>query len=270
MIEFDRVSRTYPGSAHPAVEEFSHRVEPGSTTVFVGPSGCGKTTLLRMVNRMVSPDSGRVLVRGEDVAGVDPVRLRRSIGYVMQHSGLLPHRTVVDNIATVAQLSGTRKREARERAVEMLRLVGLDPDLGGRYPAELSGGQAQRVGVARGLVADPDILLMDEPFGAVDPVVRRGLQEEILALQERMAKTILMVTHDIDEAFLLGDRIVLLGDRAHIEQTGPPEEFLTAPANDRVREFTGAEGRMLSVEERDGRVLVVDRNGRVRGVLVLE
>ncbi|WP_460490639.1 ABC transporter ATP-binding protein, partial [Corynebacterium nasicanis] len=245
MIEFDRVTRTYPGSAHPAVEGFSHRVEPGSTTVFVGPSGCGKTTLLRMVNRMVPVDSGTVRVRGEDVASVDPVRLRRSIGYVMQHSGLMPHRTVLDNIADVAKLSGTPRKVARERAEELLRLVGLDPDLGKRYPAELSGGQAQRVGVARGLVADPDILLMDEPFGAVDPVVRRGLQEEILALQERMAKTILMVTHDIDEAFLLGDTVVLLGEQARIEQVGAPEEFLTAPANERVREFTGAEGRAL-------------------------
>ena len=267
MIEFDHVSRTYPGSTHPAVEDFTHHVPAGSTTVFVGPSGCGKTTLLRMVNRMVSPDHGAVRVRGEDVAGVAPVGLRRSIGYVMQHSGLLPHRTVLDNVAGIAQLSGTPRREARERAVEMLRLVGLDPDLGRRYPAELSGGQAQRVGVARGLVADPDILLMDEPFGAVDPVVRRGLQEEILALQERMAKTILMVTHDIDEAFLLGDTVVLLGDRARIEQAGPPEEFLTAPASAAVREFTGAEGRQLRVEKRDGRSLVVDRTGRVRGVL---
>ena len=267
MIEFDCVSRTYPGSAHPAVADFSHRVEPGSTTVFVGPSGCGKTTLLRMVNRMVPADSGTVRVRGEDVSAVDPVQLRRSIGYVMQHSGLLPHRTVLDNVASVAQLGGTRRKEARERAADMLRLVGLDVDLGRRYPAELSGGQAQRVGVARGLVADPDILLMDEPFGAVDPVVRRGLQEEILSLQERMSKTILMVTHDIDEAFLLGDTVVLLGEQARVEQVGPPEEFLTAPANDNVREFTGAEGRLLSVEKRDGRDVVVDRSGRVRGVL---
>jgi len=267
MIEFDRVSRTYPGSGQPAVADFSHRVEPGSTTVFVGPSGCGKTTLLRMVNAMVPADTGTVRVRGEDVNAVDPVQLRRSIGYVMQHSGLLPHRTVTDNVAAVAQLNGTPKRQARERAAEMLRLVGLDPSLGGRYPAELSGGQAQRVGVARGLVADPDILLMDEPFGAVDPVVRRGLQEEILSLQERMSKTILMVTHDIDEAFLLGDTVVLLGDRARIEQVGPPEEFLTDPANDSVREFTGAEGRLLRVEKRDGRDVVVDGSGRVRGVL---
>ncbi|MDO5670058.1 MAG: ATP-binding cassette domain-containing protein [Corynebacterium sp.] len=267
MIEFDRVSRTYPGSSHPAVADFTHHVESGSTTVFVGPSGCGKTTLLRMVNRMVPADSGTVRVRGKDVSQVDPVQLRRSIGYVMQHSGLLPHRTVLDNVAAIAQLNGTRRKEARERAAEMLRLVGLDPALGGRYPAELSGGQAQRVGVARGLVADPDILLMDEPFGAVDPVVRRGLQEEILSLQERMAKTILMVTHDIDEAFLLGDTVVLLGEQARIEQVGAPEEFLTSPANEQVREFTGAKGRRLRVEKRDGCQVVVDSSGRVRGVL---
>ena len=267
MIEFDRVSRTYPGSAHPAVEEFSHRAEPGSTTVFVGPSGCGKTTMLRMVNRMVSPDTGRVLVRGEDVAGVDPVKLRRSIGYVMQHSGLLPHRTALDNVAAVAELNGVRRAQARERAGTMLELVGLDPSLGDRYPSELSGGQAQRVGVARGLVAEPDILLMDEPFGAVDPVVRRGLQEEILSLKETMSTTILMVTHDIDEAFLLGDEVVLLGDRAHVEQAGPPSDFILAPASDVVRDFTGADSRQLSVEVRDGRQLVVDRNGRVQGVL---
>ncbi|AJK69837.1 Choline transport ATP-binding protein OpuBA [Corynebacterium marinum DSM 44953] len=267
MIEFEKVSRTYPGAGRPAVGEFSHRVRPGTTTVFVGPSGCGKTTLLRMVNRMISPDSGRVLVRGEDIADSDPVRLRRSIGYVMQHSGLLPHRTVNDNVAVVARLNGTGRGEARERAAELLRLVGLDPALGSRYPAELSGGQAQRVGVARGLVADPDILLMDEPFGAVDPVVRRGLQEEVLAIKESMGTTILMVTHDIDEAFLLGDEIVLLGDAAAIEQVGRAEDFITAPASEAVREFTGADSRFLSVREHDGRRMVVDRNGRVRGVL---
>lgn len=267
MIEFDAVTKTYPGGAQPAVANFSHRVNPGTTTVFVGPSGCGKTTLLRMVNRMVSPDSGVIRVRGEDIAHGDPVRLRRSIGYIMQHSGLLPHRTVIDNVAIVAQLNDTTRREAREKAADMLRLVGLDPALGSRYPVELSGGQAQRVGVARGLVADPDILLMDEPFGAVDPVVRRGLQEEVLALKEQMGKTILMVTHDIDEAFLLGDEIVLLGEQGRIEQVGPAEEFLTSPASDNVREFTGADTRILSVEERDGQRLVVDRKGRIRGVL---
>lgn len=267
MIEFDDVTLTYPGNDRPAVRNFSHRIAPGTTTVFVGPSGCGKTTLLRMVNRMVAPQSGRVMVRGEDVAGVNPVALRRSIGYIMQHSGLLPHRTVVDNIAAVARLNGSTRREARARAEEMLALVGLDPALGSRYPAELSGGQAQRVGVARGFVADPDILLMDEPFGAVDPVVRRGLQEEVLELKEGMGKTILMVTHDIDEAFLLGDEIVLLGEEAEIHQVGVAEDFLLRPASDYVRDFTGADSRALSVELRDGREVVVDRHGHVKGIL---
>ncbi|GAB2497845.1 Choline transport ATP-binding protein OpuBA [Corynebacterium atrinae] len=267
MIEFDAVTKAYPGSPAPAVEGFSHRVVAGSITVFVGPSGCGKTTLLRMVNRMVSPDSGRILVRGEDIAGVDPVTLRRSIGYVMQHSGLLPHRTALDNVAAVARLNGATKSQARTRAAEMLELVGLDPDLGSRYPAELSGGQAQRVGVARGLVSSPDILLMDEPFGAVDPVVRRGLQEEILALKETMQTTILMVTHDIDEAFLLGDEVVLLGERAEVHQVGVAEDFLLRPASDYVRDFVGADSRALSVEVRDGRDVVVDKHGRVKGIL---
>lgn len=267
MIEFEQISKTYPGAGSPAIADFSYRIEPGSTTVFVGPSGCGKTTLLRMVNRMISPDSGRVLVRGEDVAASDPVRLRRSIGYVMQHSGLLPHRTVNDNVAAVARLNGMGRRDARARAAELLELVGLDPALGSRYPAELSGGQAQRVGVARGLVAGSDILLMDEPFGAVDPVVRRGLQEEVLAIKESMNTTILMVTHDIDEAFLLGDEIVLLGDAGVVEQVGNAEDFITAPASEAVREFTGADARLLSVREHEGRNMIVDRNGRVRGVL---
>lgn len=267
MIEFDNVSKTYPGSTRPAVASFSHRVRSGTTTVFVGPSGCGKTTLLRMVNRMVAPDSGRVLVRGEDISGGDAVGLRRSIGYVMQHGGLLPHRTVADNIAAVARLNGAGRTAARERAAEMLRLVGLDPDLGARYPAELSGGQAQRVGVARGLVANPDILLMDEPFGAVDPVVRRGLQEEVLAIKESTKTTILMVTHDIDEAFRLGDEIVLLGAEGTVQQVGSAEDFITAPASAAVREFTGGDARLLSIREHEGRKVLVDRDGRVRGML---
>ncbi|RSZ64655.1 ATP-binding cassette domain-containing protein [Corynebacterium hylobatis] len=267
MIEFDNVSKTYPGSPRPAVAGFSHRVHRGTTTVFVGPSGCGKTTLLRMVNRMVSPDSGRVLVRGEDIGGGDAVGLRRSIGYVMQHGGLLPHRTVAENIAAVARLSGAGRVAARERAAEMLRLVGLDPALGSRYPTELSGGQAQRVGVARGLVADPDILLMDEPFGAVDPVVRRGLQEEVLAIKESTETTILMVTHDIDEAFRLGDEIVLLGEGGTVQQVGSAEDFITSPATEVVREFTGGDARLLSIREHEGQQVLVDRDGRVRGVL---
>ncbi|RNE49942.1 ABC transporter ATP-binding protein [Corynebacterium alimapuense] len=267
MIEFEHVVKTYSGSTTPAIESFNHRVEQGSTTVFVGPSGCGKTTLLRMVNRMIEPDSGKILVRGHDVADTDPVELRRSIGYVMQHSGLLPHRTVTDNIAVVARLNGANKKDARERAAEMMELVGLEPELAPRYPGELSGGQAQRVGVARGLVADPDIILMDEPFGAVDPVVRRGLQEEILTLQDRDPKTILMVTHDIDEAFLLGDQIVLLGGSGKIEQSGTAEQFVTDPANERVRDFIGAESHSLQIRQHGGKQLLVDRHGRVRGVL---
>lgn len=267
MIDFLGVSKTYPGSDHPAVADFSHHVAQGRTTVFVGPSGCGKTTLLRMVNRMVEPTKGTVRVRGTDVAGADPVALRRSIGYVMQHSGLMPHRTVADNIADIARLSGATKRDAKARAAELLELVNLDPALATRYPSELSGGQAQRVGVARGLVTDPDILIMDEPFGAVDPVVRRNLQQEVLALKARLQTTILMVTHDIDEAFLLGDEVVILGDRARIEQAATPEEIIANPANDAVRDFIGAAGRELSVETHDGRTLVVDALGNVKGVL---
>lgn len=267
MIEFRGVSLTYPGMDAPAVDAFSLTVEKGSTTVFVGPSGCGKTTLLRMVNRMVQPDSGSVFVRGHDVSGADPVALRRSIGYVMQHSGLMPHRTAVDNVADVAALGGASKSEAKARAEEMLELVNLDPALFGRYPAELSGGQAQRVGVARGMVTCPDVLIMDEPFAAVDPVVRRGLQREILSLREKWEPTILLVTHDVDEAFLLGDRVVLLGEAARIRQSGTPEEILAHPASEEVREFIGAEERRLRTCQRGGETFVVDAAGHLKGVL---
>lgn len=267
VIEFRNVSKTYPGGSKPAVEDFSLRIEEGSTTAFVGPSGCGKTTLLRMINRMVDPDTGVVLVRGEDVADSDPVQLRRSIGYVMQHSGLMPHRTVVDNIADVARLTGTVKKEARRKAEDLLELVGLDPQLGGRYPAELSGGQAQRVGVARGLVNEPDILIMDEPFGAVDPVVRRDLQLEIVDLRDSLATTVVVVTHDIDEAFFLGDMVVVLGEHARIEQADSPEQILADPANGRVREFVDKQSRTLHTERRGGETVVVDASGRIKGVL---
>lgn len=267
VIEFRNVSKTYPGGAKPAVEDFSLKVEEGSTTAFVGPSGCGKTTLLRMVNRMVDPDTGTVLVRGEDVSRTDPVQLRRSIGYVMQHSGLMPHRTVVDNIADVARLNGAGKRDARNRAAEMLDLVGLDRQLSGRYPAELSGGQAQRVGVARGLVNKPDILIMDEPFGAVDPVVRRDLQQEIVQLRDTLATTVLVVTHDIDEAFFLGDTVVVLGKQARIEQADSPERIMAEPANERVRGFVDTQSRSLRTERRGEETVVVDAAGRVKGVL---
>ncbi|WP_018017952.1 ATP-binding cassette domain-containing protein [Corynebacterium capitovis] len=267
MIEFRDVSKTYPGSAAPAVERFSHSVTKGSTTCFVGPSGCGKTTLLRTVNRMVAPDEGSVFVRGEDVADSNPVQLRRSIGYVMQHSGLMPHRTVLDNVADIASLSGASKGEAKQRAAETLELVNLDNSLYGRYPAELSGGQAQRVGVARGMVTRPDILIMDEPFGAVDPVVRRSLQREVASLKERLSTTILFVTHDVDEAFLLGDQVVILGPAATIEQAGSPADIVAHPAGDAVREFIGAQDWSLSTVHRDGETLVVDAAGRIKGVL---
>ena len=270
MIEFHGVSKTYANSDTPAVQDFSHTVEKGSTTVFVGPSGCGKTTLLRMVNRMVEPDKGYVCVRGEDVSGVDPVKLRRSIGYVMQHSGLMPHRTVLDNVADIAALAGASKSEAKNRATEMLELVNLDPALFRRYPAELSGGQAQRVGVARGMVTRPDILILDEPFGAVDPVVRRGLQREVLDLKDRMETTMLMVTHDIDEAFLLGDQVVILDRGARIVQVGSPSEIIENPADAFVEAFIGAERgrRALTVKQTPNGAVVVDSEGRTQGRLV--
>lgn len=267
MIEFQNVSKTYPGSGAPAVDGFSFLVDKGSTTCFVGPSGCGKTTLLRMVNRMVEPDSGSVLVRGSDVAEADPVALRRSIGYVMQHSGLMPHRTVLDNVADIAALSGVTKTEAKQRAGEMLELMNLDPSLFRRYPAELSGGQAQRVGVARGMVTRPDILIMDEPFGAVDPVVRRSLQRELRALRDTLGATILLVTHDIDEAFLLGDTVVILGEQARIEQADSPQRIVAHPANSQVRDFIGAESWDLRTVERDGDTVVYDATGKIRGIL---
>ncbi|WP_342319420.1 ATP-binding cassette domain-containing protein [Corynebacterium mayonis] len=267
MIEFRAVSKTYPGADTPAVKHFSHTVRKGSTTVFVGPSGCGKTTLLRMVNRMVEPDSGQVVVRGQDVCEAHPVQLRRSIGYVMQHSGLMPHRNAVENVADIAALAGASKSEARQRAKEMLRLVNLGPELFDRYPAELSGGQAQRVGVARGMVTRPDILIMDEPFAAVDPVVRRGLQQEVMSLRNRFDTTVLMVTHDVDEAFLLADEVVILGHGAHIEQTGSPADILSCPANAAVSDFIGAEGRSLHIERRGDKTFVIDAAGNIKGVL---
>lgn len=268
MIAFENVGKTYPDGTT-AVEDFSLEIASHEAVVLVGTSGSGKTTLLRMINRMVDPSSGRVAIDGEDVAGLDPVRLRRSIGYVMQASGLLPHRSVLDNVTTVPVLRGTSRREARSRALELLGTVGLDPALARRYPSQLSGGQQQRVGVARALAADPNILLMDEPFGAVDPIVRADLQQEMLRIQKELHKTIVFVTHDIDEAFLLGDRVVLLRPGGVVAQQGTPQEILAAPADDFVRSFVGADRgtRTLHVEEVDGRSVVVDADGRAAGVL---
>ncbi|MCT1653464.1 ABC transporter ATP-binding protein [Brachybacterium muris] len=268
MIGFENVRKEYPGGTV-AVEDFSLEIASHESVVLVGTSGSGKTTLMRMINRMVDPTSGRVLIDGDDVAHLDPVQLRRSIGYVMQASGLLPHRTVLDNVTTVPVLRGTPRREARSRAAELLELVGLDQKLASRYPAQLSGGQQQRVGVARALAADPNILLMDEPFGAVDPIVRADLQQELLRLQRDLRKTIVFVTHDIDEAFLVGDRVVILRPGGVVAQVGTPQEILAAPADDFVASFVGAErgARSLHLEQVDGRQVVVDADGRAAGVL---
>ena len=268
MIGFENVRKEYPGGTV-AVEDFSLEIASHEAVALVGTSGSGKTTLMRMINRMVDPTSGRVTIDGEDVAAMDPVRLRRSIGYVMQASGLLPHRTVLDNITTVPVLRGTAKGDARERARELMDTVGLDPELASRYPAQLSGGQQQRVGVARGLAADPNILLMDEPFGAVDPIVREELQGELQRLQRELRKTIVFVTHDIDEAFRIGDRVVILRPGGRIAQVGTPQEILADPADDFVASFVGADRgtRTLHVERVDGRDVVVDADGRAAGVL---
>ncbi len=261
MIEFRDATVRYPGTDAPAVDHFSHVFPSQRITALVGTSGCGKTTLLRMINRMVTPTSGAVLLDGVDVAGRDPVELRRSIGYVIQGSGLLPHRTVEQNIMTVPRLK--RQRQGARELGELMEMVGLSPDLGRRYPAELSGGQAQRVGVARALAHDPDILLMDEPFGAVDPLIRRELQENFLGLQEELHKTIVLVTHDMNEAFRLADEVVLLSVGAHVEQVGAPEDLLTHPASDHVRRFIGDDARSLSVDPDTG--VVRDSHGRVVG-----
>ncbi|MBN9156592.1 ATP-binding cassette domain-containing protein [Microbacterium sp.] len=269
MIEFRSVTKTFPDGTR-AVDDFSLVIPARQTTVLVGSSGSGKTTLLRMINRMVEPTSGAVEIDGVSVLDGDPVALRRRIGYVMQNSGLLPHFSVIDNIATVLRLNGVPRREAHERARELLDTVGLDQALAERYPSQLSGGQQQRVGVARGLAADPNILLMDEPFGAVDPIVRTELQQELLRLQRELGKTVVFVTHDIDEALLLGDRIVILDRAARIVQQGTPDEILTAPADEFVAAFIGADRgrRALHLKQTPHGTVVVDADGRAQGTLV--
>ncbi|NKQ59171.1 ATP-binding cassette domain-containing protein [Amycolatopsis sp. K13G38] len=237
-IEFADVTKRYPDGTV-AVDGLSMTIEDGTITVFVGPSGCGKTTSLRMINRMVEPTSGRVLLDGKDVRDSDPAVLRRGIGYVIQHAGLFPHRTVLDNVATVPLLSGWGKRKARDRAAELMEIVGLPAELGKRYPAQLSGGQRQRVGVARALAADSPVLLMDEPFSAVDPIVREGLQDELLRLQSQLGKTIVFVTHDIDEAVRLGDRVAVMRVGGKLAQYGTPSDVLRSPVDDFVASFVG-------------------------------
>ncbi len=240
MISFHGVTKRYPDGTV-AVDDLNLEIPEGTLTVFVGPSGCGKTTSMRMINRMVDPTSGTVLVDGRDVRSVDPVTLRLGIGYVIQSGGLMPHQRVIDNVATVPVLTGKPRRAARQAAYELMERVGLDPKLGERYPAQLSGGQQQRVGVARALAADPPILLMDEPFSAVDPVVREELQAEILRLQSELRKTIVFVTHDIDEAVKLGDAVAVFGAGGTLQQYDTPARLLSNPASDFVADFIGTD-----------------------------
>jgi len=301
-IRLEAVSKQYEDGTT-AVHELSLDVERGELVVLVGPSGCGKTTTMKMVNRLVEPTSGRVLLEGEDVAGMDRVQLRRRVGYVIQQVGLFPHQKVRDNVATVPSLLGWDKRRTRTRVDELLDLVGLPPDTyADRYPSQLSGGQRQRVGVARALAADPLVLLMDEPFSAVDPLARERLQTEFLRVQQELGTTVVLVTHDVDEAVRLGDRIAVLRDGGFLEQYADPATVLGAPATPFVAGFVGADravkrlsvtpvdttslqpydgpvaaslpvgadlGQALALllESPEGRVEVLDHDGRRLGVL---
>jgi osmoprotectant transport system ATP-binding protein len=245
MIEFDHVSKTYSGASAPAVGDLSLKVEEGEICILVGPSGCGKTTSLKMVNRIIEPTGGTISVAGKSVLDQNPVQLRRSIGYVIQAIGLFPHQTIGDNVSTVPHLLGWDRHRVDERVDELLDLVGLSPEeYRDRYPRELSGGQRQRIGVARALAADPPVMLMDEPFGAVDPITRDRLQNEFLRLQEELGKTIMFVTHDIDEAIKMGDRIAILNVGGVLEQYDTPEQLLNAPSNHFVADFVGADRAM--------------------------
>ncbi|MET7807414.1 ABC transporter ATP-binding protein [Micromonospora chersina] len=240
-ITLERIRKRYPDGTE-AVRELSLEVKAGELVVLIGPSGCGKSTVLRMINRLIEPTDGRIMLGDDDVTRVDPVTLRRRIGYVIQNVGLFPHQTVAANVATVPGLLGWSRERTRARVDELLELVGLDPgQFGRRYPHELSGGQRQRVGVARALAADPVVLLMDEPFSAVDPIVRTRLQEEFLRLQAEVRKTIVLVTHDLDEAVRLGDRIAVLSEGGRLEQYDTPAALLGSPASPFVREFVGAD-----------------------------
>ena len=291
MIRFDAVSKHFPDGTK-AVDELTFQAPAGQITVLVGPSGCGKTTSLRMINRMIEPTGGRIWIDDQDTATMDETELRRGIGYVIQHAGLFPHRTIVANIATVPRLLGWDRRKAEARALELLERVGLPASFAKRYPAQLSGGEQQRVGVARALAADPPVMLMDEPFSAVDPVVREQLQDEFLRLQDDLGKTIDFVTHDIDEAIKLGDRVAVLRAGGHLAQLADPAYLLAHPVDDFVADFVGNDRgyRALSFQAsphfsltpertvqlgatpaqaadaaRDGWVLVVDDNGRPLG-----
>jgi len=266
-IEFRGIDKTYPDGTQ-AVRDLNLRIESGSFTVFVGPSGCGKTTSMRMINRMVTPSAGAISIDGRDIATVDPVKLRLGIGYVIQSGGLLPNRKVIDNVATVPMLLGASRKSARAAALDVLDRVGLDRALADRYPAQLSGGQQQRVGVARALAADPPVLLMDEPFSAVDPVVRAELQVEMQRLQAELHKTIVFVTHDIDEAITLGDKIAVFGRGGVLQQFDAPERVLAQPATDFVAGFVGRDRgyRALSFRTAEAVTLAPIRTVEADGV----
>lgn len=238
MIKFENVTKAYPDGTL-AVDGLNLEAPTGKLTILVGPSGCGKTTSLRMINRLIEPTSGTIYLDDQPTSGMDPALLRRRIGYVIQHAGLFPHRTIVDNVATMPLLLGESPKKAKVRALELMERVGLPASFAKRYPWQLSGGQQQRVGVARALAADPAFMLMDEPFSAVDPVVRAQLQDEFLRLQREIGKTIIMVTHDIDEALKLGDQVAVMRVGGHLAQMAAPAELLTAPADDFVADFVG-------------------------------
>jgi osmoprotectant transport system ATP-binding protein len=260
MIRLDGVTKRYADGTV-AVDGLSLDVADGEICVLVGPSGCGKTTTMKMINRLVEPSSGTITVAGEDVSTIDPVQLRRRIGYVIQQVGLFPHQTVAENVGTVPKLLGWDKARLRGRVDELLTLVGLEPGrFAGRYPHQLSGGQRQRVGVARALAADPPVLLMDEPFGAIDPITRDRLQAEFLRLQSELRKTVVFVTHDVDEAVRLGDRIAILAEGGRLEQYAPPAELLAQPATPFVANFVGADRGLKRLG-----VLSIDRSDLVAG-----
>jgi osmoprotectant transport system ATP-binding protein len=239
-IRLEGLTKQFPGQREPAVAELTMDIPEGEIVILVGPSGCGKTTTMKLINRLIEPTSGRILLDDEDVTRVNPDRLRRRIGYVIQQIGLFPHMTIYENIATVPRLLGWNKTRISDRVDELLNMVGMDPAAyRGRYPKELSGGQRQRVGVARAMSADPDVMLMDEPFGAIDPITRERLQNEFLRIQSEIKKTIIFVTHDIEEAIKMGDRIAILRDQSRIAQYDTPERILMNPADDFVRDFIG-------------------------------
>jgi osmoprotectant transport system ATP-binding protein len=240
MIRLEDLTKVFPAQEEAAVDDLSLEIYEGEIVVLVGPSGCGKTTTMKMINRIIEPTSGRIFLQGEDVTRVNPDNLRRRIGYVIQQIGLFPHMTIADNIATVPRMLGWEKKRTSDRIDELLETVGIDLSYRDRYPKELSGGQRQRIGVARAMAADPPVLLMDEPFGAIDPITRDRLQDEFLRLQQEIRKTIVFVTHDIDEAIKMGDRIAILKQQSKIAQYDTPERILTDPADEFVQDFIGS------------------------------